>query len=242
MNRFFYDGVITGETVRYTDQDEIKHLEKVLRLGPGDTVELCDLSGNVYLATILSGDKNEVLFKCVDAEQGDSELPMHVHLFQGLPKSGKMDLIIQKNVELGTAAIQAVEFHRCVSRLKDDKGKLDRWQKIADEASKQAKRNKRTTIQESLSFKAFMKQLEGFDLILLPYEKSESSLKAALPKTVPSRVAIIIGPEGGFEAAEVEAIQALGAKVVSLGKRILRTETASLFVVSALAFCYEDQI
>lgn len=243
MNRFFYPGVINSPNIQITDQEEIKHIDRVLRLKVGEQVEICDTAGRVFLAELTDIQKKEVSLLCGEEDMTVREMPFEVDLFQGLPKGSKMDVIIQKNVELGIHAIRAVEFTRCVSRIKDsfDSGKLDRWQKIADEASKQAKRNKRTHMEKAVHGRDLVQLLSDYDLILVAYEKATQSLKAILKDQSPQRIAIIIGPEGGFEAEEVEALQKAGAKVVTLGARILRTETAAMCLLSNLSYAYEDQ-
>jgi 16S rRNA (uracil1498-N3)-methyltransferase len=243
MNRFFYPGVITSPKIQITDQEEIKHIDRVLRLKIGEEVEICDTAGRVFVAVLLDIQKKEVTLLCGEEDTTMREMPIEVDLYQGLPKGSKMDVIIQKNVELGIHAIRAVEFTRCVSRIKDsfDSGKLDRWQKIADEASKQAKRNKRTVIEKAVHGRELSQLLSDYDLVLVAYEKATQSLKAILKEQSPKRVAIVIGPEGGFEADEVEVLQKAGAKVVSLGARILRTETAAMCLLSNLSYAYENQ-
>lgn len=240
MNRFFYPGAIRDERVSLLDAEEIKHIERVLRLKAGDQVELCDVNGQVYIAAIESIQKKEVCLRCLNTDHTQRELPFVIDVFQGLPKASKMDLIIQKSVELGAHAIRPVEFIRSVSRIKDaDTGKVERWQKIADEASKQAKRNKRTTIEKPIQGKAIADFLVDYDLILLAYERSEVKLSTVLKDIKPYRIAVIIGPEGGFDAEEVQSLIACGAKSISLGPRILRTETAALTVLSVLAYQYD---
>jgi 16S rRNA (uracil1498-N3)-methyltransferase len=243
MNRFFYPLPILGSTIEITDVEEIKHMDRVLRLKAGEQVEICDSTGRVFISEIVDIQKKSVLLNALEEDFTQRELSFQIDLIQGLPKASKMDMIIQKNVELGVHAIRAVEFKRCVTRLKDasETGKIERWQKIADEASKQAKRNRQTRIDKSLPFKELLKNMAGYDLILVAYENATASLKAVLEPINPQRIAVIIGPEGGFEEEEVAALEQLGAKVVSLGTRILRTETAGIFVLSALAYAYEDR-
>ncbi len=243
MNRFFYPGIIDKRTIEINDPEEIKHIDRVLRLKVGETVEICDTDGRVYVSEIIDIQKKAVVFACGEEDLTPREMALSIDVFQGLPKGSKMDIIIQKNVELGVNAIRPVEFTRCVSRIKDsfDSGKLERWQKIADEASKQAKRNRRTTIEKAVHGKEIPHLLEPYDLVLVAYEKATDSLKAVLQGSTPSKVAVIIGPEGGFEQEEVDRLKEHGAQEVSLGTRILRTETAALFAVSVLSYAYEDK-
>ena len=183
----------------------------------------------------------------MSVKQAESELPVNVLLFQGLPKSDKMDFIIQKTVEMGVSEIIPVEMHRSIVKLTGDKRRkrVARWQAIAEAAAKQSKRAVIPRVQEILSMKeALAYAAEHSDLILVPYERMsdepESGTRALIDALQPGQTAaVFVGPEGGFEEAEVETAVREGAKTISLGKRILRTETAALAFLAFLIYRFE---
>ena len=164
---------------------------------------------------------------------------MHIHLFQGLPKADKLELIIQKCTELGVCEITPVEMNRCVVKLeeKKKKSKTERWQAIAESAAKQSKRNLVPVVNTPLSFSALMKKTDEFDVFLVPYESEDNNtLKPLLKGKSPKTISYLIGPEGGFSPEEIDYIKDNQVPVITLGKRILRTETASIAVTSMLMY------
>jgi len=233
--RIFTDAANIGDKyIKITDKGDIKHMTKVMRLSEGDTVDVSDSMEWEYTAEIISVDSDEVLLAIVDKQKFAREPEIRVTLFQGVPKAGKMETIIQKCVELGVHAIVPVFMERTVVVEKGNFGKkLDRWQKISDEAVKQCKRGMIPQIEDQLQFKEMLPKLADFDLILFPYEnESNYSIKdclRSLPTDArPQTVAIVIGPEGGFSDKEAELMDEHGAVRVTLGKTILRTETAGM--------------
>jgi len=233
--RIFTDAAKIGDKyIKITDKGDIKHMTKVMRLSEGDTVDVSDSMEWEYTAEIISVDSDEVLLAIVDKQKFAREPEIRVTLFQGVPKAGKMETIIQKCVELGVHAIVPVFMERTVVVEKGNFGKkLDRWQKISDEAVKQCKRGMIPQIEDQLQFKEMLPKLADFDLILFPYEnESNYSIKdclRSLPTDArPQTVAIVIGPEGGFSDKEAELMDEHGAVRVTLGKTILRTETAGM--------------
>jgi len=233
--RIFTDAANIGDKyIKITDKGDIKHMTKVMRLSEGDTVDVSDSMEWEYTAEIVSVDSDEVLLAIVDKQKFAREPEIRVTLFQGVPKAGKMETIIQKCVELGVHAIVPVFMERTVVVEKGNFGKkLDRWQKISDEAVKQCKRGMIPQIEDQLQFKEMLPKLADFDLILFPYEnESNYSIKdclRSLPTDArPQTVAIVIGPEGGFSDKEAELMDEHGAVRVTLGKTILRTETAGM--------------
>ena len=188
---------------------------------------------------------DEVLLHIIYAQEPDYELPSRIYLFQGLPKADKMELIIQKAVELGAYEIIPVETKRCVVKLDGKKAakKVERWQQIAESAAKQSKRMLIPNVHQVLSFKEALKYAESMDIRLIPYElaKGMQETKEILAAIEQGQsIGIFIGPEGGFEEKEVEAAISEGAKPITLGKRILRTETAGLAILSVLMFQLEN--
>ena len=233
--RIFTDAANIGDKyIKITDKGDIKHMTKVMRLGEGDTVDVSDSMEWEYSAEIVSVDADEVLLSIVDKQKFAREPETRVTLFQGVPKAGKMETIIQKCVELGIHAVVPVFMERTVVVEKGNFGKkLDRWQKISDEAVKQCKRGMIPQIEDQLQFKEMLPKLAEFDLILFPYEnESNYSIKDCLrnlpAEEKPETIAIVIGPEGGFSDKEAELMDENGAVRVTLGKTILRTETAGM--------------
>ncbi|MEG0839668.1 MAG: 16S rRNA (uracil(1498)-N(3))-methyltransferase [Hydrogenoanaerobacterium sp.] len=236
MPRFFVDTVF-GDTITISGNDAA-HIRRVLRMNIGDKLVVCSTATDTeYFCKIKEFTSDTVLLTADSAQQTASEPSVRVKLFQALPKADKMETIIQKAVELGVYEITPVITRRCVSRP-DEKSlikKEARWQKIAEEASKQCGRGIIPNIQHTLEYEAALKELAKSPLSVLFYELGGSSLKALL-QDCPNEVSIIIGAEGGFDEAEVLRANAEGIKTASLGKRILRCETAPLCALSAIMY------
>ena len=241
MNRFFTDPSNIGDkSIKITDKQDIQHISKVLRLREGDKIEVSDSEKWEYEAEITFIDKDCVEALILDKQKFTNEPFTKVTLFQGVPKQGKMELIIQKNVELGINEIVPVFTDRCVVT---DNGKfskkIERWQKVSDEAVKQCKRGIIPRVGDDISFKEMLDLLGGFDLVLFPYENEDDrSIKDALRGLTekPEHVAVIIGPEGGFSDKEAETLKAMNTECVTLGKTTLRTETAGMAAVSMIMY------
>lgn len=232
MKLFADAGCIGDKYIKITDKGDIRHLSKVLRLKEGDKVDVSDSVEWEYRTEIVSISEEEVLLTIIDKQKFAREPELEVTLFQGVPKAGKMETIIQKCVELGVHAIVPVFMERTIVVEKGNFGKkLDRWQKISDEAVKQCKRGMVPQVEEQVRFSEMLKKLAAYDLILFPYEnEADYSIKDCLRNLSekPKSVAIIIGPEGGFADREAAALDEAGAARVTLGKTILRTETAGM--------------
>ena len=217
---------------------DYNHIVNVLRMKIGEEFLVSD-GGASNLCCIEDISSDSVQVRIITENYKVSELPIEIYLFQGLPKSDKMELIIQKGVELGAAEIIPTEMKRSIVKLdeKRKKNKTQRWQSIAESAAKQSKRNVIPSVIEVMSFSEAVRKAENLDLVLVPYENEQGmeSTKAALAEMKNSmKIGIFIGPEGGFERSEIEKLVSLGAKTVSLGERILRTETAA---ITALSMC-----
>lgn len=217
---------------------DFNHIKNVLRMNVGDTF-LVSENGVSNLCKIESFEGDTVTAKIIEENYNDTNLPIKIYLFQGLPKADKMELIIQKTVELGVRKIIPVEMSRCVIKLDDKKkkSKVMRWQGISESAAKQSKRNSIPEISEVLTYKEALEKAKELDLLLVPYESKNGmeDTKSALAEIKSGMsVGILIGPEGGFEESEVEKAFQIGGKVISLGKRILRTETAA---ITSVAMC-----
>lgn len=232
MRLFTSPGNIGDKYIRITDRGDIRHLSKALRLREGDLVDVSDGVQWEYEAEIVSVAEDEVVLAICDKQAFAREPALQVTLYQGIPKAGKMEIIIQKCVELGVHAVTPVFMARTVVVEKGNfSKKLDRWQKVSDEAVKQCRRGIVPEIRPQLQFDGMLEELGGYDLILFPYENETGrTIKDCLRglKAKPRAVAIIIGPEGGFAGSEAEKLDTAGAVRVSLGKTILRTETAGM--------------
>ena len=239
MPRFFTDKENISDTKIYITGDDVKHISKVLRLRTGDEITVCDGAGTDYECEIseisadrVSADVSEIHKNCAESE-------ICLTLYQGITKGDKMDYIIQKCVELGVSKIVPVLTKRAVSRPLDGDKKIIRWQKIAAEAAKQCGRGmipevgKICTFEETINFAAEDKS----SLNLMPYEcERERHLREALNTYKGKIVNVFIGPEGGFDDSEVGIARAKGFKTITLGPRIMRTETAPIAVAAAIMY------
>lgn len=235
MFNFFTQSENRGNDYFYISGSDFNHIKNVLRLQVGDNI-LVSCEGISHLCVIENFDGETVTAKITQENYQNTTLPIDIFLFQGLPKSDKMELIIQKSVELGVSGIIPVEMARCVSKLdeKKKKTKQTRWQAIAESAAKQSKCNRVPTVFEPISYKQALEKASELDLVMVPYESKDgmTSTKNALNKMLSCKtIGIFIGPEGGFEDGEISAATEKGAEIVSLGKRILRTETAAITAV-----------
>lgn len=247
MQRFFVEPHQIDEAAHqiHIIGTDVNHISNVLRMKQGEEVWISDGGQKEYRCTIEAFSADEVLLHIIYAQEPDYELPSRIYLFQGLPKADKMELIIQKAVELGAYEIIPVETKRCVVKLDGKKAakKVERWQQIAESAAKQSKRMLIPNVHQVLSFKEALKYAESMDIRLIPYElaKGMQETKEILAAIEQGQsIGIFIGPEGGFEEKEVEAAISEGAKPITLGKRILRTETAGLAILSVLMFQLEN--
>lgn len=225
---------------------EVNHIKNVLRLQPGDEVSVSNgVDDKEYRYGIEAMTDDEVTMRLRFVKEADVELPVRVILFQGLPKADKMEFIIQKAVELGVSEIVPVSMHRSVVRLDDKKAdkKVARWQQIAESAASQSRRSVVPTVHAPMTMRqAVQYAKENTEIRLLPYElqETDSSTDEILQEIQPGNsISIFIGPEGGFEPSEVELAREADIKPISLGRRILRTETAGLTILSWLIYLFE---
>lgn len=232
MARFFLQHA-ECEQVTLTG-DDAKHIARVLRMHPGEQIELV-IGEQAYTATLLAVDVQGVVAR-LGEQLRDSESPLQIHLYQALPKSDRMDLIVQKATELGVHAITPVLSERVIVKPKESGGaqRIVRWQRIAAEAAKQSRRRLVPTVHELQALADLPPALN--QLRLVAWEEAERPLRELLRETQATAVDILVGPEGGLTAAEVAALEQLGFHSVSLGPRILRTETAPLALVSILQY------
>ena len=219
--------------------EDVKHINQVLRAKIGEELTICNLDTTLnYITTISQITPEYVMCDIQDWVKSFVESNVQVTIFQGLPKADKMEYIIQKNTELGAKQIVPVEMVRCVVKLdsKKEGKKIERWQKIAESAAKQSGRDLIPTVEMPIDINNLCEKIKEFDAVILAYEEEkENTLKNELKKLD----GIIIGPEGGIDKTEVEKLAKAGAKVVTLGKRILRTETASISIMSNIVYEFE---
>lgn len=239
MHKFFTPKELFYENEARILGEDVKHIYRVLRLEEGEKVVINNLQGEEFLGRISEITKTEVKVVIDEKLQVNNESPLEVYLYQGLPKAAKMDLIVQKGTELGFKEITPIITERVDVKLKGEFKKLDRLERIALEASKQSKRTFIPKINAPISFKELEEELKLMDLVVVPYENAENfgvkSLVKNIDKSV-KKLGIIIGPEGGFEEEEIEKLKDNGAYIVTLGPRILRTETAGFVCGSLLQY------
>ena len=242
MHRFYADPAVSSENSYFLSAEDTLHAAKVLRMRPGDRAEVF-FRGDRYLCRIerISDDLAE-LQPCELLPSTETNLS--VTLFQGLPKSDKMDWIVQKSVELGVARIVPVAFSRCVVRLNEKEGakKQERWQKIAREAGKQSGRCVIPEVFAPVPFKALQDLFPSCGCVAVPWEDCSEGGPIAFHRRHPnlSSAGIVIGPEGGISPDEIREMSGWGAEPVTLGKRILRTETAGLAALSVFFGLYGE--
>lgn len=245
MHRFFVDAcqIDLIENRIIIKNEDVRHISKVLRLKKDDVIEVCDGSNMEYICKILGINKNNILLLIIDKQESTKEAPMKVVLYQGIPKSNKMDLIIQKTTELGIKEIIPVEMKRTIVQFasnKDKEKKVDRWQKIALEAAKQSKRSIVPVVHLPLSFEEAIEHSKDNQLNIMPYEnyykKGFKSIIKSLDKNNINKIGIWIGPEGGLEEKEVETAIENKIYPITLGPRILRTETAGFTTLAIVMY------
>jgi 16S rRNA (uracil1498-N3)-methyltransferase len=251
MYHFFTETEFFMDTEAVITGPDVNHIKNVLRMKPGEKILLSDGKGTNCLCEIEKLESDKVTAKILPEEVDDTELPVNVTLYQGLPKGDKMEFIVQKCVELGVSRIVPVEMSRCVMKLdpKKEEAKRKRWYGISESAAKQSKRMIVPEISKLMKFKDAVAEAKSADLALVPYEDSESLSGAGGMELTRKLIgglkpgqtaAVFIGPEGGFSDAEIEFARENGFKTVTLGKRILRTETAGLFVMAAMGLLLEE--
>ncbi len=238
MFNFFVDKANKHGEFYYINGADFNHIVNALRMKAEEEI-LISCGGKSDLCKIKAFESDCVIAEIIKENFQDTSLPIKITLFQGLPKSDKMELIIQKTVELGVDKIIPVEMNRCVVKLdeKKKKSKTARWQSIAESAAKQSKRTVIPTVSDALNYKQALEKAKELDILLVPYESKNGmadTAKALSEIKSGMSVGIIIGPEGGFDEKEISDAFNIGGKVISLGKRILRTETAAITTTSML--------
>ena len=247
MYRFFVEPAQVGEKEIIITGSDVNHIKNVLRMKPEETILISSGESLEYTCYIRELKEEEIIAHIMYVQESGYELPSRLYLFQGLPKSDKMELIIQKAVELGVHEIIPVASKRAVVKLdaRKEEKKRTRWQAISESAAKQSKRMYVPEVKKVMSFSQAVENAGQLDVVLVPYElaKGVGETREIIGKIKKGQsVGIFIGPEGGFEETEVEmAVEKANAKAITLGKRILRTETAGLTVLSILMFTLEEE-
>ncbi len=246
MYQFFVEpGQIQGRRIIITGSD-VNHIRNVLRMKPGEEIAVSNgTDGREYRCGIESFTEDEVICSLRFVKEDGVELPSRIFLFQGLPKADKMELIVQKAVELGAYEVIPVAARRCVVRLDEKKAssRISRWQGIAEAAAKQSRRGIIPQVHPVMNMREAVAYARTMEVKLIPYELAENMghTKEVLGAVKPGTdIAVFIGPEGGFEQEEIELAMAAGIEPVTLGRRILRTETAGLTVLSWLMYHLES--
>lgn len=243
MFRYFCaDDNIKNNTVKVIGGDA-KHLKTILRAEEGQFISVVTESSE-FKAEIIEIDKDEIVCEIVEKININNESKINITLVQGIPKQTKMETIIQQNVELGVKSFIPLITERTVVKLNDkdrEQKKLDRWRKIAKESSKQSKRNIIPTVEDIVTVKELVERLKNEDAeIIVPYELEDMKILKDVLSITKQDYYIIIGPEGGFDIKEIEMFKEAGAHIVTLGKRILRTETAGVVAASVVMYACNE--
>lgn len=248
MYKFFVkENQIEDKKVKITGED-VNHIKNVLRLQKGETIQVCSTdTAKSYVVKILELNSANVLGEILEECLKTTETSVLLHIFQGLPKQEKMEAIIQKATEIGVTDITPVKMERCVVKLDEnaETKKIERWQRIAEVAAKQSKRDKIPTVHSLVSLKNIYEKLEKYDIVIVAYEEeTEATIKQVLKEAhekQAQKIAVLIGPEGGIAKEEIEALKTIpNTKVVTLGKRILRTETAPIVLASVIMYEFDE--
>lgn len=246
MYHFFVDrGQVNAGKV-WIEGSDVNHIRNVLRMRPGEKLDVSDGSNTIYHCEIDSLEDSQIVCEILSSEESYAELPAQIYLFQGLPKADKMELIIQKAVELGVTAVIPMTTSRAVVKLdaKKEESKIKRWNSIAESAAKQSGRTFIPQVEPVLSFKQAVERMQPLTHKLIPYELCENmdETRRLLYTIKPGdSIGIMIGPEGGFDKDEISCALEHGIMPITLGRRILRTETAGMSVLSILMFLLEQR-
>lgn len=244
MRKFFVKEEQINDDVIEIIGDDVNHIRNVLRLECGEIILLCDMNNSInYVSEINKIEKDKIICMIQNKIENQAEGNVELTIFQGLPKADKMELIIQKGTELGVKEFVPVNFERCIVKLKgkDEDKKIDRWQKIAEMAAKQSGRDLVPKITNIESIKNVCNLIQNYDIVLVAYEnEKDNSLKQELNKLrnikENIKIAVVIGPEGGIAENEINLFKQAGGKIITLGNRILRTETVCLMCASIIMY------
>ena len=247
MSTFYIKNNQIEENKIIIQGEDVNHIKNVLRYQNGDKLEVCNEGGTRFYTKISDMNQNEIILDILEISNDTTEPDVNVVLFQGLPKAGKMELIVQKCTELGVSGIVPVIMDRVIVKLdeKNESKKIERWQKIAKEAATQSGRQKILYVDKAINWKNSIGKLSKYDIVIVPSEcEKENYIKNVLRNMDENvkNIAIVVGPEGGFSDGDIEILSELtNMKKVSLGPRILRTETAG-FVTLTMAIYELDKL
>ena len=237
MPKFFTEKKNIFDDYLLIDGEDVAHISKVLRMKCGDVITVCDGDGTDFEVSVCEISKDYVKCEIISSCKSISEPSVYITLYQSLPKQGKMETIIQKNTELGVSEFVPVYTKRCVVKPSD---KTARWQKVAESAAKQSGRGIIPIVRDVISFDAAIKEMADFETKVILYEgEKDTKIKDVVTKGC-KKIAVLVGPEGGFEQDEVNKATELGISSVTLGTRILRTETAAAAVTPVILFIQGD--
>ena len=239
MYQFFVDDAQIGKEFITIIGSDVNHIKNVLRMKPGEKIRVSNQKGQDYFCSIIELGDDFVQADILDSEAANTELSSKIYLFQALPKGDRMETVVQKAVELGVHEIIPVAMKYCVVKLdaKKAENKRKRWQAIAESAAKQSKRSLIPVVHEVMSFKEALSYAKECKVNLVPYENErgmEATKEAVLELKKDDTISVMIGPEGGFSEEEIELVKEENMKIISLGKRILRTDTAAIATLSML--------
>ena len=245
MYQFFVESGQIGKDSVMIEGSDVNHIKNVLRMKPGEKIRISGPAGENYFCEIAEIEDSFVRASILEKDETGTELPNRIYLFQGLPKNDKMEWIIQKTVELGVYEVIPVAMKNCVVKLDDKKAKskVTRWQAIAESAAKQSKRSLIPEVKMPMSYKEAVAYAKKLDVKLVPYENEHgmAGTKAAMEQIKKGEsIAVFIGPEGGFAPEEIEMVRD-EMQLISLGRRILRTETAGIAALAILGYQLESQ-
>lgn len=245
MQKFFVKNNQIENDLIYIKGTDVNHIINVLRLKQNDEIQVCnqDTSEN-YIVQIKEYNNESVICDILKKVDLKTETPFDIDIYQGLPKADKMELIIQKTTEIGAKKIIPVSMERCVVKLteKDAKKKIERWQKIAEVAAKQSKRDIIPEIEDITNIKKICELVKEYDLFIIAYEEEKQhTLKEVLQNNKEAKkIGVLIGPEGGIDLKEIDILKQAGAKIITLGNRILRTETAPIVITGNIVYELEN--
>ena len=247
MQKFFVEENQIRDNKIIIAGTDVKHISSVLRMEKGEKIQICDKDTiKNYIVKIEDIETDKIITNIVEELQTSIESNVEIDLYQGLPKADKMELIIQKTTEIGIYKIIPIDMVRCVVKLdeKDAKKKIERWQKIAEGAAKQSKRDIIPQVENKIKLKEVIDKIKEYDIFIVAYEEETNRSLKTILRDIKNKsnykIGILVGPEGGIDSKEIEILKENGAKVVTLGKRILRTETAPIVMVGNIIYELED--
>lgn len=241
MQRYFIKNEQLKNNLISIDGQDLHHIKNVMRMRLEDKVEVCDEDENLYICNIIEINKNNIVLNIQETLKPNVELPTSITIALGLTRSSKLEEVLRRITELGASGFIPVEMKRSVVRIKDEKAsKIDRMNMIVKEAAEQSKRTQLLEVKEPIKLENLIVNSNDYDILVYAYEDlktdSKNKFKNIISTFKNKRVLVIVGPEGGFSPEEVEALKLKGFIAIGLGPRILRLETAPLYIMSAISY------